>query len=270
MPASDRPTELALAAFGAPDAAIELLPGGRGRTWRAGAIVLRPSEADAEVSWKAEVLSTLAHTEGFRAPRPVRALAGSWAAQGWEAWEWLPGAADESRVRGVLQAGGAFHRAVAALPRPGFLDAATDAWSRADRIAWQEDEVPARATLRRLVEAFAPVSAPSQIVHGDLLGNVLFADRLPPTIIDWAPYWRPVEYASAIVLADAACWHGLSPARLEQFLAEMPNGPQCLIRALVFRIATFELLGMWDEAMERRYAATVAVALRAAAGAAAG
>jgi hypothetical protein len=37
---------------------------------------------------------------------------------------------------------------------------------------------------------------------------VLFHDGLPPAIIDFTPYWRPVGYASAIVVADALVWEG--------------------------------------------------------------
>lgn len=263
MSAAERPSALALDAFGASEAELEHLPGGRGRAWQAGTIVLRPSEADAEVQWKADVLAALAHTDAFRAPRPRLASTGAWTTDGWEAWEWLPGAADETRVRDVLQAGDAFHRAISALPRPDFIDIADDPWSLADRMAWQELALPAGETLRRLSDAFGPVDASPQIVHGDLLGNVLFADGHPPTIIDWAPYWRPVGYASAIVLADASCWHGLGAAQLEELLREVPDGPQQLVRALVFRIATFELLGLWGDVMERRHAPTVDVALGA-------
>lgn len=146
----------------------------------------------------------------------MRARSGSWTADGWEAWQWLPGAADETRVQDVLRAGDAFHSAVA---------------------------------------------APSQIVHGDLLGNVLFAHGYPPTIIDWAPYWRPVGYASSIVLADATCWHGLPLARMREFADGMAEGAQLLIRALVFRIATLHLLGVWDDEQVRRHAPVVDAAL---------
>ena len=38
--------------------------------------------------------------------------------------------------------------------------------------------------LSRLVAALRPVDAPSQLVHGDLTGNVLFAPGLPPAVIE--------------------------------------------------------------------------------------
>ncbi|WP_406245990.1 hypothetical protein ACI7YT_13195 [Microbacterium sp. M] len=256
-----RPSDAVLTAFGASDAPLEHLPGGRGLAWRAGAIVLRPSEADGEVQWKADVLAGLEHTAAFRAPRPILGRSGNWSVDRWEAWQWLPGAADESRVSDVLRAGDGFHRALAGLTRPGFLDVADDPWSCADRMAWQEAELPADETLDRLASAFAVVEAPSQIVHGDLLGNILFAPEAPPTIIDWAPYWRPGGYASAIVLADAVCWHDLAWSELVAFVRGIPEGAQLLVRALVFRIATFVLLGRWDDALAARHAPIVDAAL---------
>jgi hypothetical protein len=47
------------------------------------------------------------------------------------------------------------------------------------------------------------LAAPSQLIHGDLTGNVLFDDQLPPAIIDFSAHWRPVPYVAAIVVADA-------------------------------------------------------------------
>lgn len=42
---------------------------------------------------------------------------------------------------------------------------------------------------------------------------------------------------------------------------ERPDGRQHIIRALVFRIATFQLLGVWDAEMEARHAPAVTAAL---------
>lgn len=255
------PSEAALRSFGGDAMAVESLPGGRGLTWRSGGIVLRPSQADGETSWKADVLAALPHTAGFRAPRPIRAITGEWSIEGWEAWQWLPGATDESRVADILAAGSAFHAAVAHLDRPDFLDVSDDAWSRSDRIAWEEERMPEDDVLRRLSDAFRPVDASSQLIHGDLLGTVMFEEGAPPTIIDWAPYWRPTGYASAIVVADAACWHGLSIDCMRTMVDGIPEGRQHLLRALVFRISTLLLNGHWGSEIRARHEAVVGAAL---------
>jgi len=79
---------------------------------------------------------------------------------------------------------------------------------------------------------------PSQIVHGDLAGNVLFSDGLPPAIIDFSPFWRPVGYAEAIVVVDALLDH---EEGMEVMMLGRPGGEwvQMLVRALIFRLVAW-------------------------------
>ncbi|MGN8050473.1 hypothetical protein ACTJKO_12370 [Curtobacterium sp. 22159] len=256
-----------LRAFGVGDRTAERLPGGRGLTWRAGDVVFRPHDGPAVTDWRADVLAALRHTPEFRSPRPVAAADGSWRAGEWEAWEWVAGAADETRVEDVILAGAAFHRAVAHIERPPFLDPAADAragsgveddpWRRADSMAWGETPLPRDRVLDRLGAAFRPVRSPSQLVHGDLLGNVLFQDGHAPAVIDWPPSWRPAGSGAAIAAVDAVCWHGTPVRRLGALGVVAGADPsewhQLLIRALVFRIATLHLLGAWDSGDAERH-----------------
>lgn len=71
-------------------------------------------------------------------------------------------------------------------------------------------------------------------MHGDLTGNVLFADGLAPAIIDFSPYWRPAPFASAVVVADALLWEGADERLLRAFESE-PDFAQYLLRALIYR-----------------------------------
>jgi prepilin-type processing-associated H-X9-DG protein len=61
-----------------------------------------------------------------------------------------------------------------------------------------------------LALARRPVHLPEQLLHGDLTGNVLFADGVAPAIIDRSPYWRPVSWAAAVAVVDALCCIGAS------------------------------------------------------------
>jgi uncharacterized protein (TIGR02569 family) len=225
-------------------------------------VVLRPHGDVEEAQWRSGVLAALPHTSEFRTARPVPTRDGEWTFGEWEAWEWLPGVADETRLVDVIRAGAAFHRSIASLPEPAFIAGSTDEWSRADRMAWEDVPLPDDALLRRLSEGFRPVEGTPQVIHGDLLGNVLFAPDEPPSVIDWAPYWRPSAYGAAVAAVDAACWHGWPLDELAG-LADLPEvtraiaasstgataseWAQLLLRALVFRIATLHLLGRWDE-----------------------
>lgn len=97
------------------------------------------------------------------------------------------------------------------------------------------------------------METPSQVIHGDLLGNVLFAQGRPPALIDWAPYWRPAGLGAAIAVADAACWHGYPLDDLAGHHG-IPEWRQLLLRALVFRMTTLHLLGYWDDVQAERHA----------------
>lgn len=180
---------------------------------------------------------------------------------GWEALQWVPGAADETRVSDVLKAGEAFHRAVAGLPKPSFINASDDPWGRADRMAWGEQQMPPDPMLSRLAAEFRPVGTCPQVIHGDLLGNVLFTEGDPPTIIDWAPYWRPAGLGSAIAVVDAVSWHGTPLEAVAELGADVAEWSQLVVRALTFRIVTDHLLGLWDAARLNRYTPVVDAAV---------
>ncbi|HEY3557250.1 MAG TPA: TIGR02569 family protein [Kribbella sp.] len=260
----DGPEERVLAAFGVSEPAVRLV-GGQGETWRSGGVVLK--RADSESAWRAEVLSELPESNEFRVPRPVRAAGGEWVAFGWEASELLVGATDVRRQDDVLVAAAAFHEAVAQLPRPHFLDARHDPWADGDRVAWREQSYagtpPYDELAGPLVDAWRPVDLPAQVVHGDLPGNVMFADGLPPAIIDWPVYWRPPAWAAAVAVADALCWYGAEPALAARW-AHLPEWGQMLIRALLYRMTTDDLAGgaaTWTEARRAGYRPVIELAL---------
>lgn len=234
------PTRAVLAAFGVEEDPVRLT-GGRGGTWRAGGVVLKPVDFGPETVWRAEVLDRLPDGAGFRVARPVRTTAGAWVAHGWEATRFVSGEPDVTRPDDVLRAGIAFHAALAEVPRPAFLDRRDDPWSTGDRVAWEERPLHASPAamdlLRPLVDARRPVDLPAQAVHGDLPGNVLFADGRPPAVIDWPPYWRPPAWASAVAVVDALCWYGGGPDLAARW-SHLPEWRQMLIRALIYRIVT--------------------------------
>jgi uncharacterized protein (TIGR02569 family) len=227
------------AAFGI-DATPEPLAGGQGTSWWARQVVLKPLDGDpAPLEWQADVLPALVQ-DGFRVTWPLRAEDGRVVVEGWTASAFLAGRHEQRRWADIVAAGERFHRAVAHLPRPSFLDRDESPWGTGDRVAWGEE--PADRFLdyphvRRLVGALRPVEAPSQLIHGDLTGNVLFADGLPPAVIDWAVYWRPAGFGLAVVVGDALSWEGADETLLAA-VAHVPEIDQLLLRALLYRIVT--------------------------------
>jgi uncharacterized protein (TIGR02569 family) len=222
-----------LAAFGV-SARPEPLSGGQATAWRAGDVVLKPLDMSIDaLRWQAEVLGSV-EPDGFRVAPPLRTTEGELVVDCWTAWPLLAGA-HAPRWADIVAVGERFHRALAGVERPAaVLDARTDGWARADRIAWGEQpagELARVPEVAHLLAARTAVSASSQLIHGDLSGNVLFADGLPPAVIDLSPYWRPPAYASAIVVLDAVLWSG-ADATLLSVVADA----QLLVRALLFRL----------------------------------
>jgi uncharacterized protein (TIGR02569 family) len=76
-------------------------------------------------------------------------------------------------------------------------------------------------------------------VHGDLFGTVLFDPSdpaAPPAVLDLVPFWRPVEWAAAVVVVDALAWGGADPGLTTRW-AHLADWPQMLLHALLFRLA---------------------------------
>jgi uncharacterized protein (TIGR02569 family) len=237
MPTPTPPSREVLAAFGA-TADPEPLQGGRGGTWRAGDLVLKPVDFEPESRWRSTVLDKLPDSDAFRIARPVCAATGDWLFQGWEASHLVAGRTDPTRWDEAIAAGSAFHEAIADVAKPAFLDDRDDWWSEADRASWDlERPVKGAPILGRLAECRVPVRVGCQAVHGDLLGNVLYEPGLPPAVIDWAPYWRPAAWAAAVAAVDAMCWHGAGEEVLDR-AEQLEAWPQMLVRALLFRMVT--------------------------------
>jgi len=97
------------------------------------------------------------------------------------------------------------------------------------------------AAIRSLVDRFAarlrPLHLNAQVIHGDLSGNVLFADPLPPAIIDFSPYWAPVGFALAVVVVDGIAWQG-ADSSIVGSLAGVAELDQLIARAAIYRLVT--------------------------------
>lgn len=235
----DLPPNVA-AAFGAAGAARRL-PGGSGTCWQLGDVVLKPEQDPTEASWLADLFATL-HGPGFRVPRPIRAAGGAWVVDGWAAWTTMDG--EPAPVRKwpeLVAAGRALHQALIGVPPPPWLGRERNPWVIADQVAWGEADVDVAPELADPVAALEaarrPVHLPHQLVHGDISGNVLFADGQPPTVIDFAPYWRPAGYSLAVAAVDILTWSDAPPTILD-ILAGEPEIDQLLVRAMLFRLVT--------------------------------
>jgi uncharacterized protein (TIGR02569 family) len=230
------PSDLVLRAFGVPARPVPLA-GGEGRAVHAGDVVLKLCDDPVEWAWLARWLPTI-DQDGFRLALPLSASDGRWVVDGWCAQAAVAGD-HAGRWLDVLEVGRRFHTALTHIPRPDFIDARTHPWSVGDRVAWGELDPPVSdPLLARLLAVRAPVDLPSQVVHGDLTENVLFATGVVPAVIDVTPYWRPACYAAAVVVGDAIRWHDAAPGPLLAASAEIEGFGQLFVRAVIFRLVT--------------------------------
>jgi uncharacterized protein (TIGR02569 family) len=246
----DAVPEEVLAAFGVTEVFPVRLPGGQGTAWRAGQVVLKPADSVRAGRWFADVFDGL-NGPGFRVPRPVRAVTGNWVALGWTCWQWVAGtAADWSGVSPrwpeLIAVSRALHAALARVPVPPWRGAEENPWVIGDQVAWGERDPgpllgpPAGQVadqVRRLLAVLRPVDLPDQLIHADLAGNVLFADGMPPAVIDFSPLERPAGLPLAVAAVDALQWYQALPEALDQLAGE-PELDQLLARALIYRHIT--------------------------------
>lgn len=209
--------------------------------WRCGGIVLRPVTDRARAMWLAGVLQRV-DVPGMRVAHPVRASDGRLIVGGWAASRYLAGT-PEYRYDEIIPAALRLAQAVAGEPRPGFPR--RDADALADRIAWEEADIPINERrggrwFEVLEVARRQVRLPNQVVPGDLFGRVLFDGAEPPGIVDFDPFYRPAEWGAAIAAVDAVSWGGADVELLHQW-SHLPEWPQLLLRALLFRLAGHSL-----------------------------
>lgn len=237
------PTPRAVRAFGLRERAVRRLPGGAGHVWTDGRVVVKPVGCVPEHNWVCGVYASW-DSELVRVPEPVPPHGGrgaDWSVDGWGAHVFLPGRDVDllGEVDRVKEASDAFHHSVEHLARPDFMDSRDDPWAYGDRLAWEAADPDADeetlGLIRRLAGHLTPVADPGQVIHGDILPNVLVAQGLPPAVIDWPPYFRPTGTANAIAVTDAMTFRG-GPASMMDAWETGDDWDQLLVRALLYRL----------------------------------
>ncbi|KAI7760627.1 hypothetical protein LZL87_009511 [Fusarium oxysporum] len=237
---SQTPPPNVLVAFGAEGSLIHV-PGGRGLCYRTSQnILLRPSDDDKESEYIATLCRSLLelYPIAYRVPKPIPAseFPARYVCSGWTAWEYLEGkATPQGNFDILMRACRAFHADIMRLitERPSFLSTRQNRFTEADLVAWDEKNLEdvndvdnnimaiIEPTLSQLLELRQPFrqEIKNQLIHGDLTGNVLFdsENNNPPAIIDITLYWRPVDYAEAIIVADGLIWLNEDRKLVEMF-----------------------------------------------------
>jgi hypothetical protein len=235
------PTPRAVRALGVRADELRRAPAGV-HAWTDGRLFLKPVGCIAEHAWVCEVYATWTATH-VRVPEPVMARGpgeSGWSSDGWGA-QVLIGARDTEphELDKVKGASDAFHACIRDLPRPGFMDDRDDPFAFGDRLAWEgiepEGDEETLAVIERLRRNLAPVAGRPQVIHGDIVGNVMLAAGHVPAVIDWPPYFRPVGMANAIAVTDAVTFRTAPLSLLEEW-SSGADWNQLLVRALLYRL----------------------------------
>lgn len=234
---SNQPKKDILEAFNA-NGTPQLLSGGQGTTWLVGDIVLKPVGNIAETLYVADVMESIVE-DGFRVARPIKTIEGKWLYKNWCAYNRIDGEHVKARWDEKIALCKRFHNALSTYPKPEYLDKQTDRYAVADRIAWQELPIKAdeksMPVLEKLVNLLRPIQVTNQLIHGDFTGNILFREGQLPAVIDFVAYWRPEDYAIAIMIADAIVWEGADESIFD-LVSDIPEIVQLVIRAEIGRI----------------------------------
>ncbi|CAG9949310.1 unnamed protein product [Clonostachys rosea f. rosea IK726] len=239
------------------------LEGGRGLCFQVNDTVLKPSEDYEESQFIAEVINKLHSIRPpttYRVPLPYPAVFDKtvYVQDGWTAWSLLPGghAHGIDRYPLVFELARRFHSdlALLSLARPSFLDRLSDRFHESDRLAWDEKSISSVPSLNRHVLSLIQqpldelnglkrplqITPPSQIIHADLAGNILYADL--PGIIDMTFFWRPAAYGEALIAADALIWSALGRELVVDLYGGLDETRiQLLVRALLYRCVAFAI-----------------------------
>lgn len=251
-----------LIAFGIdPGLPLKTLSGGSLDCYLVGSeVVLRPSEDDEESEQIAQIMNELDQVKSkdaqYRISRPIPLAADPlrYVHGGWTAWSFVSGHGRNGNESWdeTLRTSRAFHNDLGKInmSKPEFLDRRMDGFRQADLVAWGEKHledftvttnqaVTSRITepLRQLEELKRSFNSeiPSQLVHGDIYGNMLFEDDgQPPGIIDLTFFWRPAKTGDAIAVADGLMWRGEGDDLVKLYGTDH-DSIQVLVRALMFR-----------------------------------
>ncbi|MGH3432756.1 MAG: TIGR02569 family protein [Thermocrispum sp.] len=243
----ERPPLRVCAAFGIDPDDLEPVDGEPG--WRSSSVVLRPAADSAEAVWAGRTLGAISLPD-LRIARPAQATDGRSIVAGWMAYRMAGDGADgemdgQPSVDEIVLTSVKLHQALARLPRPEFIARRTDLLARADRVAWGEqqadlDESNGGRWFEVLAGAARATALPDQVVHGSLFRSVRFTGDRQPTVVDFRPYFRPAEWATALVVVDAIVLNAAGATLIERW-AHLPEWRQMLLRATLFRLAAHAL-----------------------------
>jgi len=219
------------------------LHGGQGKSIKAGKHVIKPihtHEFDI-YQWYAETFEKH-NFSGIGYSKPVRSRYGYFIEDGHGATEFLTGAFYVGRMEEKLNACKTFHRLLKDIPKPQKFDSWINPWTKAQDLAWGKIKISrafhpeVKSILKGLFACWKKIDLPTQLIHTDFAGNILF-DADKPVIIDFTAGYFPKEYAKVLLVSDSIAWFNEPTESLGLLGINEDLLFQLLIRAIIFRIS---------------------------------
>lgn len=254
-----------LASFQVPAARPVQLDPVWGRGWRCDRAVIGAADEPARAAWIARTMAKM-RPAGVSVSRPILSSDGRYSVSGWRARTFLSGHR-APRFDEIAMAALRVSEALKGESRPAFLHPPTmsgqwnetDIYAAAEEAGFSEDPTQwVKAALRQdavpredvalalgkaaeLAAARGEITEESQLVHGDVLGCMLFDGYSDPVLTDLVPAWRPAAWPVALMVVDAMAWGNGSDALLDRW-SHIPDFWQLVLRAALYRVLLHAML----------------------------
>ena len=233
--------------------------------WRCDRAVISLAEEPMRASWIAKTTAKM-RPAGVGVSRPMLSTDGRYTVSGWRARTFLSGHR-APRFDEMAAAALRINESLRGLPRPEFLapPELTGTWGQTEIFAaadasafaeqpqeWIAPAMDATAVPRNdIAEALAKaveitalrteITAEDQLVHGDVIGCMIFDGAADPAITDLVPAWHPTGWSVALLVVDAMAWGNGDDALLDRW-AHIPDFMQLALRAVLYRLALHAML----------------------------
>ncbi|WP_246818059.1 TIGR02569 family protein [Corynebacterium sp. HMSC22B11] len=233
--------------------------------WRCDRAVISLAEEPMRASWIAKTTAKM-RPAGVGVSRPMLSTDGRYTVSGWRARTFLSGHR-APRFDEMAAAALRINESLRGLPRPEFLAppeltgtwGQTEIFAAADAAAfaeqpqeWIAPAMDATAVPRKdIAEALAKavevtalrteITAEDQLVHGDVIGCMIFDGAADPAITDLVPAWHPTGWSVALLVVDAMAWGNGDDALLDRW-SHIPDFMQLALRAVLYRLALHAML----------------------------
>lgn len=227
--------------------------------WRCDRAVISQADEPARAAWIAKVMAKM-RPVGVSVSRPIVSSDGRFSVSGWRARTFLSGHRAprfDEMATAALRVG----EALRGEERPSWLGApglagqwdenaifaaAEEAAFTEDPAVWMSaaldpnsvprtDVAQAMAKAVELMQLRGDLQEPSQLVHGDVLGCVIFDGMADPVLTDFVPAWRPAGWPVALLVVDAMAWAN-GPDSLLTRWSHIPGFEELVVRAALYRV----------------------------------